>query len=42
MSVPVAGTYNVPSEKSISGRDFSEVSGWLWTGKNCDPVVPDR
>lgn len=28
--------------KSISGRDLSEISGRLWSGKSSAPVVPHR
>ena len=29
-------------KKSIPGRDISEISGELWSGKSSDPVVPHR
>ena len=36
------GAYDAASQKSIPGRDISEISGELWSGKSSDPVVPHR
>ena len=42
MSACISDAYDASSKKGISGRDFFEISGGIWSGESCDPVVSHR